>query len=164
MVTPYRWGGVGVGGTGVSQKETQQLFEDLEVFKSHPFLPSSKLGFWGMITDTPQNAAAARTLIPIIYPQGSYQLPVLLFHQQIMGLPGLQSPSDTHVLQYFVLRTAQGTPPDRLQAETSPNATAVPSSLKLISGWPPPFPSTSVSSCLEKPEATKRIHLCSTNS
>lgn len=58
MVTPYHWGGG--GGTGVSQKETQQqLFKDLEVFKSHPFLPSSKLGFWGMIADTPQKAAAA---------------------------------------------------------------------------------------------------------
>lgn len=111
MVTPYRWGGAGVGGTGVSQKETQQLFEDLEVFKSHPFLPSSKLGFWGMNADMPQKAAAARTLIPTIYPQGSYQLHVLLFHQQKMGLPGIQSPSDTHVLQHFVLRTAQGTPP-----------------------------------------------------
>lgn len=94
MVTPYRWGGAGVGGhTGVSQKETEQLFEDLEVFKSHPFLPFSKLGFWGMIADMPQKAAAAQTLIPIIYPQGSHQLPVLLFHQQIMGLPGPQSPS-----------------------------------------------------------------------
>ena len=59
-----------------------------------------------------------------------------------MGLPGLQSPSDTHVLQHFVLRTAQGTPPDYLCAETSPNASAVPSSLKLISGWPPPSPAS----------------------
>lgn len=62
MVTPYRWGwGRGGGGAQVClRRKPEQLFEDLEVFKSHPFLPVSKLGFWGMIADTPQKAAAAR--------------------------------------------------------------------------------------------------------
>lgn len=45
MVTPDRWGDPHVC-LGRREEETQQLFEDPEVFKSHPFLSSSKLGFW----------------------------------------------------------------------------------------------------------------------
>ena len=99
---------------------------------------------------------------PCYLPTGEPSTPVLLFPQQVVGLPGPQSHSDTHMLWPFVQRTAQGTPSDPLRAETSPNASAQQPKADL---WvPPPIPSTSVSSCLEKPEATKRIHLCSTNS